>query len=622
MAYACDEKPVQVCVKAYEVLFSSLGLPNRDFTTLELRTKEEGLSFLTKCLPLLGKALLRGLRDGFFNLPCCFKRRQRGREIPAFCGSLFAKVFNASGCLRLDACPKAVKDLSQVLFLFYKLELPFEEELVEGLLSTFIDTDNALEDVNGDHPVFVKARELTSKVFGNFAKADIVPSHGKGVVSNIAPTDKWNYYPPVSKVIKHFGRASFNNSEEAAVPNLVQFCCALLECNPFEPYLPYAKVICVPKDSRGPRIISCEPSEHQWIQQGLRKWTQAQIESHPISRGCVNFEKQGVNQQLVREGSVHREYSTLDLKDASDRISLDLVTKLFSDSPDYLESLLASRSEYTEVPLRSGSVCHKLKKFAPMGSAVCFTTLAWSIYSLLVGDLLNQGLSLAEAKECVYVYGDDIVVETWYGHRATSVLEFFGLLVNKDKSFINSRFLESCGVECFDGVETQPVRAKCLLSSPPKGLDKWQAHTRVKYDSELNRKILGTLGLARNLALHGYHDTAEYFYSLVERWLRCPLPYGSLHSPFLCRLSADTKDAWRMNSLYGYASKDQSVRAFTIRSKDRPGYESPWGRLRRTLPQLGIEFLTLPEMGWYPSPRRFGLQQTKLKQWYDTAYCR
>lgn len=58
----------------------------RDIETVRSRTASEGLSFLTKTLPKLGKALDEALECSTLSVPAEFARAHGRRGIPAYAG--------------------------------------------------------------------------------------------------------------------------------------------------------------------------------------------------------------------------------------------------------------------------------------------------------------------------------------------------------------------------------------------------------------------------------------------------------------------------------------------------------------------------------------------------------
>lgn len=600
-----------------------LSLTDNDVSSLRKRTVSEGFSFLTKTLPSLGKALDMAFSTGRFKLPSAFKKRWRGSEIPALCGSLFSSVFYRDGALRDDASSNSIRSIRMLCFSFYKYVLPVDDEMRTKTLTDFIAEDDSLCWALQPSEELSYARRLTARVFHGFCIESLDPCHGPGVVSNLDASYKNEVVPGPGKCVRHFGRAFFNHQAQYEFTNF-HFWLAINVC-----LLPYwmfpndvsAEVILVPKDSRGPRIISCEPFEHQFAQQGIRRWTQHRLETHPVSTGCVNFELQSVNRDLVLKHSIDRGFSTIDLKHASDRVSLALVRNLFSQSPKYLDALLACRSESTRIEIFPG-VFHQqvLRKFAPMGSAVCFTTLSWVIYSLVYSALALRGLTRSEIKSSIFVYGDDLVIRTEYAGIATSVLEDHDLLINKEKSFINSHFLESCGMDAHKGVDVAPVRCK-ILSSVERCKNKRELYSTLA-DPKKAAMLVQHVALAGVCQSKGLFHLSEHLYATVEYQLNMRLPYGIAESSFLCRIVPTSEEAWRNNSSMGLEYNNwigPTILACVKVSLSLDFAETGYGRIRRVLQQIGSG-LPLPKFGERVKPRSYYLAVRKFNRVYSRAY--
>jgi len=235
-----------------------------------------------------------------------------------------------------------------------------------------------------------------------------------------------------------------------------------------------ARVVLVPKDSRGPRLISCEPVDNQWIQQGLHRAIVRHVEHSPLTRYNVHFTDQGPNQRGALLGSTYGKYATLDLNEASDRVHLELVRLLF---PEHIVKCFeCCRSLSTVLP--NGQEI-RLQKFAPMGSALCFPVLALTIWAIL-----TAGAHDTDTRESILVYGDDVIVPTAHAANAIEQLESFGLKINRDKSCTSGFFRESCGVEAFLGKDITPVRLRTVWSSTPSPsvYTSWIAYANSFYD--------------------------------------------------------------------------------------------------------------------------------------------
>jgi hypothetical protein len=349
------------------------------------RTYAEGLAFLTKTLPKLGKAFDRGLVCGIFNIPLEFKRKKNA-NIPAFMQAYFKMVFDDNGLLLELASVEAIAFIRQVLFFAYKLEVPYSVEDNSLVIENFVQTDKDLLLQNNPlaDDILSLAKIITEKVFYGFDHKDIHPRHGPGAVATGERLDaKWKFsrlYNAIHQVYPYYSYYVVGGARE--LTDRLDWYRSLQRRESGE-----AKVVLVPKDSRGPRLISCEPLEYQWIQQGLGRKMAAHLEYRSrYTRNVVNFTRQEVNQSLAKTSSASQQYATLDLKDASDRVSLELVRRVFERSPGLLRALEACRTTDTKLP--DGRVVH-LNKFAPMGSALCFPVEAYIFWVTIVSAVIH-----------------------------------------------------------------------------------------------------------------------------------------------------------------------------------------------------------------------------------------
>lgn len=445
-----------------------------DCKTIERRYAREGISFLTKALPRLARSLDRALA-GNVSLDAAGFRKIPGSKLPRFLGWLFQQVFASDGRVLPYPAIECISALRQVLFVFYKYELAYDAALEQEVVKTFCKVEDELLDTSaqlakaareadcglaisrGSLParmasIAVGARTLLSRLFVGFDARDIVPGHGPGAVSTREKLwEKWHFDTVPTRITDQYPL------DEYFYASLGHVCDAITDLEKVGEAEAFARVCLVPKDSRGPRLISCEPLAFQWIQQGLRDAIYQHVERHPLTKWNVRFTDQEPNRFAALHGSKTGKYATLDLKEASDRVSLGLVELLFPAG--ILPYLECSRSSATELP---GGQYISLTKFAPMGSALCFPIMALTIWALL-----TAASSDTDTRESIYVYGDDVIVPTAQAENAIEVLEMFGLLVNRNKSFSSGFFRESCGCDAFGGVDVTPVKIKQVWNSSP-----------------------------------------------------------------------------------------------------------------------------------------------------------
>jgi hypothetical protein len=537
----------------------------KDIETLQFRVVYEGISFLTKVLPRLGKALDEGLVNSQFSCPREFNRSHTNKCIPAFMQEYFNCVFDNCGKLLDSASPEAVKHLRQVMYFAYKLELPYRKSEEEAVIASFINSDKEIEFVFDEESsqIIEVASFMTEEIFRDFDPKDILPRHGPGAVATGERLEeKWRFRRKYSNIHRYYPYYSyFMVGKGAELMDRLDWYKSL---EPHENGT--AKVVLVPKDSRGPRLISAEPLEYQWIQQGLGRKIMSHLESHWMTSGNINFTRQEINQSLALSSSQTGDFATLDLKDASDRVSLNLVKRLFIRSP-LIRALEASRT--TQTRLVDGKVI-TLNKFAPMGSALCFPVEAYVFWALSVSAVSRCfKMQRSEVGRLIYVYGDDIIVPTKWVSLVMQTLTSVGLRFNKKKCCTKGFFRESCGVDAFKGVNVTPTRLKTLWSGR-----KTDGSAYASYVSIANK-------------LSHYKSLSDFLWKKLEQTYGL-IPYGTKYSSFPCKVISDPIEAETRNLRFlrrRYSRRYQRDEFFLpvlLSRRGKTGLDS-WPRLLRNV---------------------------------------
>ena len=568
----------------------------RDEFELIKRTKNEGLSFLTKALPKLGKALLEGLNTLSFTVPANFKRSHGNRNIPAFMQEYFKLVFDEDGILLESACVDAIKHLLQVLFSVYKLEVGYTKSEEAAVIAAFVETERELE-LGSDswtQSLIETASHIAQNALMDFDPKDIIPRHGPGAVATGERLEeKWEFsrlYKAIHQVFPYYDYFIVGKGREL-IDRLDWY--KGLERRESG----VAKVVLVPKDSRGPRLISCEPLEYQWIQQGIGRKLVHHLESSRITGGQINFTDQSVNRNLALESSISRVNATLDLKEASDRVSVELVTRVFSRTPELLRALLASRTTATKLP--GGSVLH-LNKFAPMGSALCFPVEATVFWCISVAAIIRETrMPLSVAGKLVFVYGDDIIVPTEYASLVSTALESVALKVNTAKCCIHGHFRESCGMDAFKGTPVTPVKIRTV----------WTAKRRdaAAYSSYVS--------YANSLFAAGYELASNLLWSRIEK-VYGRVPYGLPGAGYICRFVHNIgtvlmKNWGKVKMRWNAELQRHEYKVRSVANATGPTYLDGWPRLLRGVvtplkdvdpSQVVFPYSTVIKWGWRPLP--------------------
>lgn len=550
-------------------LAKDCSLSDKDIDTLTRRYWSEGLPFFTEVLPKLAKALTQGVRDGYFLCPEGFKPYKKG-ALPAFLHELLLGVFELDGKYRANPCQESFFFIYQFCSFFYKVDLPYSDEKNDAVIASFLETEEELkgESLKFDENIVEIAANQIAMIFNDFSYDDITPKHGPGATANRAIIRKWTDNLDPYPVVHALPLLFFFNYHHM-VDEIDRYPLGR------EPIEQVAEVVLVPKDSRGPRLISKEPAEVQYIQQGIFGYMREKLESHPYTRGEVNFTSQQVNKDMAKTASITNQWVTMDLKDASDRVSLKLVRRIFAKAPELLNALELTRSTSTIV----GGNKVALSKFAPMGSACCFPVMATCIWALIKSSIYQETGSWDSP---VYVYGDDIIIPLDHYWLAAETLHRHGLRLNVSKTFPGSDFAESCGGDFFMGEDVTPVRLRQFYGTC--------SDFRDKAFSDVDVSLIETANLLRK---QGCVKSAMFIKKIVERRMG-PIAFGYPHSPFICF----HRDVW------GKDAEGVNPRRYWIQkpvdtlNEDETG----WSFLHRTHLMIGSS--RSREYGVYNLPRQ------------------
>jgi hypothetical protein len=249
----------------------------------------------------------------------------------------------------------------------------------------------------------------------------------------------------------------------------------------------YSTLRFVPKDLRKSRSICMEPNNYMFAQQLVLSWMLDAMESGP-SRLYIDLRDQTRNQEGAMFGSATGMVDTIDLSSASDLVHSDLVRAVFPRK--WLILLLGTRT--SKVLLPDGEIAH-VKKFAPMGSALCFPVQcilflavilyqylnhlrieeSWTDFWMALPDMTDSEISHllsryiwsswsydhgSQKLHPPSVYGDDLITDTRVTNEIMGVLSSLGFKVNSEKSFTGSQAVrESCGRFYYEGYDITPV---------------------------------------------------------------------------------------------------------------------------------------------------------------------
>lgn len=444
-----------------------------DVKYVERRLEHEGLSFLTITLPTFGKDTEKCLERGYVGSDL-YQGYTWSGGLPKFLSGFLCRVFDRTSGVLLDApCIESIQAIRQLTLMFGKVNLPCTPEREAAAFAKYVQCEQDVrrfdaELSQSDLDEFARIGSLLfSSLFARMDfrvyNGDVVPKHGPGSTADgLTGNRKYRQTTWPARLDRMFPLGDF------LLPNH-RFCDEMDRVDILEPgaEIP-AKVISVPKTLKTPRIIAMEPTAVQYVQQGILELFMDGLKRDDFLYSVIGIEDQTPNQRMALEGSLTGDLATLDLSEASDRVSNQHVRTLLRNHPWLARAVDACRSRKADVP---GEGLLRLAKYASMGSALCFPFEAMVFTTVVfmgIQKSLNTSLSLRDIKSfqgSVRVYGDDILVPVDHVHEVIDMLQTFGFVVNTDKSFWNGKFRESCGREYYSGDDVSIVRVRELFPS-------------------------------------------------------------------------------------------------------------------------------------------------------------
>lgn len=434
-----------------------------DVRVIERRVKAEGMSFLTITLPSLCDTLDQGLAQGFITptMFMGFKPWRRGGKLPALLSGFFMKIFDIDGVLLELPCIDSIRAIRQITRLFKKVELPCSAARQKRAYERYVSNDTEVIETDQVPSSCVDTFDVVAGILWSGledSSGSLLGSPGRfgsgATAERFKRNERYNALRWTERLEPFFPSSSFlvSRPDLTDILDRIQFDSERDE-------LP-VRVVQVPKTLKTPRTISVEPSYMMLCQQSVCDFLYTILESGFLGFNSIRFKDQSLNRELARVGSIDGSLATIDLSDASDLVSNDLVIRMLRSCPTMLGYVQACRTSRAQLP--GGSVI-TLKKYASMGSALCFPIEAMFFMTVVLTALVRlsgkrPSISLVQrlAKD-VAIYGDDIIVPSYTAPVVMETLHAFGLRVNMAKSFFTGSFRESCGGDYYRGHDVTPV---------------------------------------------------------------------------------------------------------------------------------------------------------------------
>jgi len=501
----------------------------RDFETVTRRVRDEGASFMTITLPAFcadfqkSLAIERVTRD-------MFQGFSWHAGLPRFLGGFLELIFDrASGVLLTNPNIEAIQAVRQLTLLYGKVLVEPTERRTRATLKGFVECEQEIKraDARRTDDEYASFERVSNLLWSEVLSRVNLWLKREQEESSRVSDPEWPYLRP-----KHGPGATADRKKGNRKFDFAEWSERLERTFPFGEYaLPSwrhwrrldrvdfldpgaerpVRVITVPKTLKAPRIIAIEPSYMQFMQQGVKDLLVTSIRDDYVMGKVVGFDDQWRNNALAQEGSLTGNLATLDLSEASDRVSNQLVRSLLRRYKFLFEAVDATRSRRADVP---GYGVIRLAKFASMGSALTFPVEAMVFATcVFIGIEKSLGSPLRHSdvsrlRQRVRVYGDDIIVPTEFAESVIATLELYGFKVNSNKSFLDGKFRESCGREYYAGHDVSVVRVRSVVVNDRN----WELPSSRRFASEIE----STVALRNRFYLSGLWRTAAW----LDEWIR------------------------------------------------------------------------------------------------------
>jgi hypothetical protein len=242
-----------------------------------------------------------------------------------------------------------------------------------------------------------------------------------------------------------------------------------------------SKMSTVAKKNDIRRTICSEPSLDMFFQLGAGNLIRDFLKER---FGCDLRTQPFYNRGLARRGSIDGSFGTIDASNASDSLSMAMLSKFFPRCSAFLSTLRSSKS-YVQGDLVD------LHMISTMGNGFTFPLMTLVLLTVVNAVYILHGFASTRSgkiKKIVLpcedgqtlshpfgVFGDDVIVTRECYDDTIILMEHLGFVVNVDKSYNDGSFRESCGGDFINGLDVRGVYIKSLATPQ----DRYSAANRL-----------------------------------------------------------------------------------------------------------------------------------------------
>lgn len=303
----------------------------------------------------------------------------------------------------------------------------------------------------------------------------------------------------------------------------------------------------VPKTFKVLRGVSYEPDLDVYIQLAINGWMVAEV----LPKFGIYIRPQEVNGSIRHQPLLHRQtvvaasreglYATGDLSSASDLISRPDFEEHFEGTA-FGHFVLGACTPATSFE-KFGGGTYNMLRLGGMGNAIIFPLETLWFFSIIEEATREVVTNPSLVKSVCYnqsymcsTYGDDLLYPSIAHENVQRRLtETYPFIFNKEKSYAQGKFRESCGTDAYNGFDITPLKIKrdpSKILARPSFQKKFEVLNRTAHqkDARALQKALTNLKLNRAemeairdhiTICNGIYKMATWCHHYDDIWMQC-----------------------------------------------------------------------------------------------------
>jgi hypothetical protein len=309
---------------------------------------------------------------------------------------------------------------------------------------------------SGTHVVLQEARKIARQILGKYPEEDMLQFCRIGAKSNIGCPLSHAYLDIKLSSVEAFTSTAhmtswFVRKYLPSDPMMQSFVNTIVAKGDLIKSVESLFLRLVPKAWNKLRPITPLTLVALFYSYGVGALVEQQLKKYGLNIRTLQKKHAAMVRRFSNPKTYKRTHGTADLSNASGSILLELLMRVLPrDWFTALRPCLTNKEKYS---LDGGKtwIDSYTMSVLPMGNAATFPVETLVFYSIIkaIGNLSGT--------EGIFsVYGDDLIYPIGLHKYVIEIFPDLGFTLNMDKTYMASAFRESCGSDCFRGVDVRP----------------------------------------------------------------------------------------------------------------------------------------------------------------------